>query len=175
MDNWIYEHSDDNKCRYALGTKGKRTLICFGVNPSTAEPTRLDPTLKTVERFALQNGYDSYLMLNLYPQRATNPKDMDKIENKEIGDKNLEVIKKYLSQGNCDIWAAWGALIRMRPYLASYLYEIYYNCHGQHNNWFTRGNKTKDGHPHHPLYLKNTLSLEPFDIGNYMEYDGRQF
>ncbi len=168
MDNWIYEHSDDNTARYALGTKGERTLICFGVNPSTAEPTSLDPTLKTVEQIALQHGYDSFLMLNLYPQRATNPKDMDKTRNRKIGKKNQEVIAKYLSQCNCDIWAAWGTLITTRPYLASYLYNIYYSCHGHSNNWYSRGNISKDGHPHHPLYVKKTDVLKSFDMDEYL-------
>lgn len=168
MDNWIYEHSTDNKYRFSLGTKGERTLICFGVNPSTAEPTRLDPTLKSVERFALQNGYDSYLMLNLYPQRATNPKDMDKAPNIEMSRKNLEIINTYLSQDNCDIWAAWGTLIMMRPYLFSYLQEIYSTSQDKNNKWYTIGKKSKDGHPHHPLYLKKGLPLEPFDINTYI-------
>ena len=168
MDNWIYEHSDDNTCRYALGTKGERTLICFGVNPNTAEPEKLDPTMKTVERFALQNGYDSYLMLNLYPQRATNPKDMNKTENREIGDKNLEIIDKYLSKGNCDIWAAWGTLIMMCPYLFSYLKEIYSANQDKNNRWYTVGQKSKDGHPHHPLYVKKTEVLVPFNMDEYI-------
>ena len=169
MDNWIYEHSNDNKYRYALGTKGERTLICIGVNPSTADPTSLDPTLKTVERIAKQNGYDSYLMLNLYPQRATNPKDMDKIKDVFIGNENLDIIRKYLLKGNCDIWAAWGTLITMRPYLALYLNKIYHLCYGKENNWYARGNISKDGHPHHPLYVRKTDKFEIFDIHEYIK------
>ncbi|MFR6424354.1 MAG: DUF1643 domain-containing protein, partial [Oscillospiraceae bacterium] len=49
----------------------KNPLICIGINPSTAQPGDLDNTLKSVERIALGNGYDSFTMFNVYPQRAT--------------------------------------------------------------------------------------------------------
>ncbi len=41
-EKWIYEHSEDNAYRYILGTQGNNPLICFGVNPSTACPEKLD-------------------------------------------------------------------------------------------------------------------------------------
>lgn len=64
---WKYHQSSDKSARYVLGTKGENTLLCFGVNPSTASPSDLDPTLKCVSRIAESNGYDSYIMCNLYP------------------------------------------------------------------------------------------------------------
>ena len=51
--------------RYILGTKGKKPLICIGINPSTAEPDNLDNTLKSVERIALGNGFDSSLLASI--------------------------------------------------------------------------------------------------------------
>lgn len=38
MMEWIYKNTSDNKSRFVLGTKGDKPLICFGINPSTAEP-----------------------------------------------------------------------------------------------------------------------------------------
>ena len=67
--------------RYILGTRGTRPLICVGINPSTAAPDALDPTLQSVERIALTNGYDSFLMFNVYAQRATRPDDMEPLCN----------------------------------------------------------------------------------------------
>jgi hypothetical protein len=74
--NWIYEINDDNTCRFVLGTKGEKTLVCFGINPSTAEPGILDNTMKSVDRISKANGYDSWVMLNIYPQRAMNLNDI---------------------------------------------------------------------------------------------------
>lgn len=53
---WLYVPNTYGEYRYILGTRGERPLICVGVNPSTAAPGDLDPTLKSVERVALHNG-----------------------------------------------------------------------------------------------------------------------
>ena len=76
-EKWLYVPNAYTEYRYILGTRGKNPLICIGINPSTAKPDDLDNTLKSVERTARFNGYDSFIMFNVYAQRATNPKDMD--------------------------------------------------------------------------------------------------
>ena len=81
---WLYVPCHYSEYRYILGTKGKRPLICIGINPSTAKPDDLDNTLKSVERIAAGNGFDSFIMFNVYPQRATDPDDMDKNFNRPM-------------------------------------------------------------------------------------------
>src|SRR5690606_17601605 len=73
---WVYLKNDENTLRYVLGEKGNKTIACIGVNPSTATPEKLDPTLKKVKTVAKHNGFDGWIMYNLYPQRATNPNDL---------------------------------------------------------------------------------------------------
>ena len=73
---WLYVPNTYSEYRYILGTRGKKPLICVGINPSTAAPDALDPTLQSAQRIALANGYDSFLMFNVYAQRATRPDDM---------------------------------------------------------------------------------------------------
>ena len=73
-DRWLYTPDYYAEYRYLLGTRGRNPLICIGINPSTAEPDNLDNTLKSVERIAAGNGYDSFLMFNVYAQRATRAK-----------------------------------------------------------------------------------------------------
>ena len=73
IEKWLYAPNFYSEYRYLLGTRGKNPLICIGINPSTAKPDALDNTLKSVERIALGNGYDSFLMFNVYAQRATSP------------------------------------------------------------------------------------------------------
>lgn len=167
---WIYENDYNNTVRYILGTKGKNPFICFGINPSTAEPDNLDNTLKTVERFAGFNNFDCWIMFNIYPQRATNPNDIHNEINDEIHQKNLDAVKKTLAQfPDATIWAAWGTLIEKRPFLMNCLYDIYkvslkHNC-----QWVSFGKISKKGHPHHPLYLRNDTKPEGFDINLYIE------
>ena len=77
VSQWLYVPNFYSEYRYILGTRGERPLICIGINPSTAAPDNLDNTLKSVERVALHIGYDSFMMFNVYAQRATDPDDME--------------------------------------------------------------------------------------------------
>lgn len=77
VDRWLFVPNTYTEYRYILGTRGKKPLICVGINPSTARPGALDPTLKSVERIARNNGFDSFIMFNVYAQRATSPDDME--------------------------------------------------------------------------------------------------
>ena len=77
VERWLYVPNTYSEYRYILGTRGSNPLICIGINPSTAAPDALDPTLQSAQRIALANGYDSFLMFNVYAQRATHPDDME--------------------------------------------------------------------------------------------------
>ncbi|MFR6394824.1 MAG: DUF1643 domain-containing protein [Oscillospiraceae bacterium] len=80
-----------------FGDPGENPLICIGINPSTARPGALDPTLKSVERIALGNGFDSFIMFNVYAQRATSPDDMEWVLNDELHRENMRAFDYILS------------------------------------------------------------------------------
>lgn len=164
---WIYKKGPRNRERYILGETGIKTLICIGINPSTADPDKLDNTLIRVKSRALSLGYDSWIMMNIYPQRATNPNNLHKVLNRRIHKNNIAEIKEIFENGTYDIWAAWGTLITKRPYLKKCLKDIL-NVAGDKNRWITIGKRSKDGHPHHPLYLKNGLPVDDFNIMSYL-------
>jgi len=167
---WIYEIDKTGKYRYSLGKRGQKPLICLGVNPSQAKPEQYDGTVSSVERIAKFNGYDSWIMLNLYPQRSADPKLLHHNLEKDYHEENLEIIESYLEENDeAKIWAAWGNLIDSRPFLKHCLSDIFnmsqfYDC-----QWFLAGEPLKAGHPRHPLYLKKTTKLSDFDMENYME------
>ena len=167
---WIYHHNEP-LTRYSLGQEGDNPLICFGVNPSTAKPGDLDPTVASVARYAIAKDYDGWLMFNLYPQRATNPEKMHKHFQKPIHDKNVEVIQELIQQtgSGVDIWCAWGTLIEKRPYLSRCMKDIYEVLDGQDCRFFTRGRISKAGHPHHPLYLRKTAPMDEFSLQEYLK------
>ena len=164
-ETWIYVPDHYSEYRYLLGTRGRRPLICVGINPSTAVPGRLDNTLKSVERIARFNGYDSFLMFNVYAQRATVPEDMDRELNPALHAENMKAFAWALAQGGESpaVWAAWGAVIEKRAYLPSCVLEMARLSAPFHARWFTAGPRSRAGHPHHPLYLKKDSVLEPFD------------
>ena len=166
---WLYEKNKDNTSRFVLGVKGDNPLVCIGINPSTAVPERLDSTLKSVERVAESNGYDGWIMLNVYPQRATDPNNLHERRDFSLTRVNLENMGKIFEAYQPDIWAAWGTIITRKNYLLNCLYPIVdlskdYNC-----RWFSAGVISKEGHPHHPLYLKKEVKLNLFDVDGYVK------
>ena len=171
---WLYVPNSYCEYRYILGTKGEHPLVCIGINPSTAEPDNLDNTLKSVERIALANGYDSFIMFNVYAQRATRPEDMEKELNEYMHEQNMaafEYIMSLSKKSAPSVWAAWGTIIEMRDYLPSCVRDMIKIGEKYGAVWYTAGARSKKaGHPHHPLYLSKASVLEPFsDISEYLD------
>ena len=170
IDKWLYAPNFYSEYRYILGTRGKNPLICIGINPSTAEPDNLDNTLKSVERIALGNGFDSFIMFNVYAQRATSPDDMEKVCNPQLHRENLEAFRYVLSiSQQPTVWAAWGAIIEKRKYLSDCVRDMLLVGEEYGAKWVCAGAITKKGHPHHPLYLRKDEKIRPFDVAAYLE------
>lgn len=170
IHKWLYAPNFYSEYRYILGTRGSSPLICIGVNPSTARPDDLDNTLKSVERIALHNGFDSFLMFNVYAQRATSPDDMEKVRNPLLHRENLEAFRYVLSiSQRRAVWAAWGAVIEKRKYLPGCVRDMVLLGEKYNASWYCAGAVTKKGHPHHPLYLRKDETLKPFDVNQYLD------
>ena len=171
IDKWLYAPNFYSEYRYILGTRGRNPLICIGINPSTAEPDNLDNTLKSVERIAHGNGFDSFFMFNVYAQRATSPDDMEKTCNLQLHQENLEAFRYVLSiSQKPTVWAAWGAVIEKRGYLADCVRDMVQVGQNYGADWVCAGAITKKGHPHHPLYLRKDEKVKPFDVEAYLAY-----
>lgn len=177
FDSWIYETNVDNSARFVIGEKGDNPLVCIGVNPSTATPDKLDPTLRRVKAFAKKLGYDGWIMLNLYPQRATKPNNLHK---QTYGEDELKksnafwwdnIFRQYYW---VTVWAAWGVSIKKRKYLKEWL-ENYLDAALETGDgplslkWITIGERSQDGHPHHPLYLPNDAAVREFNVIKYLK------
>ena len=170
VSDWLYVPNRYDEYRYILGTRGKRPVICVGINPSTAAPNNLDPTLKSAQRIAAANGYDSFLMFNVYAQRATRPDDMERERNEWLHAENMKAFAYLLSIAGEKpaVWAAWGAIIEKRPYLKDCVREMTEIGDRAGAVWYHAGPLSVKGHPHHPLYLKSNTPLEFFDTPAYL-------
>ena len=168
-ERWLYVPHQFAPYRYILGTRGENPLICIGINPSTAVPGDLDNTLKSVERIATGNGFDSFIMFNVYAQRATNPDDMDTACNEALHRENMAAFRYILAgcAGAPTVWAAWGTIIEKRPYLFDCLQDMLTIGEAFGARWVTAGRRSKVGHPHHPLYLRKDCGLDDFDAAAY--------
>ena len=171
IEKWLYAPNFYSEYRYILGTRGKNPLICVGINPSTARPDALDNTLKSVERIALGNGFDSFIMFNVYAQRATSPDDMEKVCNPALHRETLDAFRYVLSIADKPaVWAAWGAIIEKRRYLPDCVRDMLQAGEEFGAQWYCAGAITKKGHPHHPLYLRKDEKLKPFDVQAYLTH-----
>lgn len=166
---WLYEHAADGSARFVLGEAGQNPLVCFGINPSTAVPHAPDPTIKRVRKFASDNGFEGWTMLNVYPQIATDPKNIDRDYRHELKSENERHIVRLINERPMTLLASWGGLITSRPYLPELLRDILQLTTDAGCDWVSLGTPTKLGHPRHPLYVRGDVPLRPFDANKYLD------
>ena len=147
--------SPDRRHRYTLLHRinplfGDRLIMWIGLNPSTADEQQLDPTLTRIRSFSEREGYDGFLMTNIFGFRATDPKEMLR-ERDPVGPENDAAL--LAAALRCDkVVAAWGAH-GIHQDRASAVAQLL----GRHKLWCL--GTTKDGHPRHPLYVKSDQPL----------------
>lgn len=119
-------------------------LMVIGLNPSTADETKDDPTIRRCVGFAKLWGFGALCMTNLFAWRDTKPENMMAVT-WPVGAENDHYLLQS-AEGAGMIMAAWGK-------------------HGSHNgracdalrllNGFQIKclKKNKDGSPMHPLYV----------------------
>ena len=157
LENFIKEkkkgevlYLGDDTERFILGESGANPIICFGINPSIANDEKDDPTISKIRKIASENNCDGWIMLNLYPQRATNPNDMHKKADNDLKIKNYEVIRSVFNiYPNALTLASWGNAIEKRKYLKDCLKEIL--AIAPDRKWVCRGKLTVKGNPRHQL------------------------
>ena len=154
VGRWLYVPNFYSEYRYILGTRGEKPLICIGINPSTAAPDALDNTLKSVERVALHNGYDSFIMFNVYAQRATNPDDMEpRLQPSAPSVRTWRpstTPSPWTRRGAPAVWAAWGTIIEKRDYLPGCVRDMIRIGEARNAVWYSAGKRSKKGHPSPP-------------------------
>jgi len=169
-----YMKGDLDNHRYILGIRdAKNPLVVIGCNPSRANELKPDPTIQKVIYFVERNGYDGFIMLNLYPQRSIRPGDIHARVMEKWHEENLLQIK-YALEGlkNPDVVAAWGDNILRRDFLCASLQDIAQAIQPLQPRWHSFGPLTKKGNPTHPLRISFSTSLIPFDIDEYINHLG---
>lgn len=158
----INDCCDKINCRYALGKSGKNMILCIGLNPSTATDKKTDNTFSRIEKIAENNGYDGFVVLNLYPVRGTKPKNV-KFDEKFLPE-NIAMLKKHLDKyPDAQIWCAWGNNVTRRGFKTCFK-EIKGLIEGRDCVCTSITNKE---HPVHPLFAANNTKLVKFCIKNY--------
>jgi len=132
-----------------------RPLCQFiGLNPSTADETTDDPTVRRCIRYAGDWGYGGLIMSNIFAYRSTDPRGM-KEQADPVGPETDRWLIEDHERAAITVFA-WG-------------------CHGTHRERCIEVAKlipsgmalkvTKAGHPQHPLYLR--ADLKPAEFPGY--------
>jgi hypothetical protein len=119
-------------------------MFCL-LNPSTADETVLDPTLRRVMNFSKDWGYDGFVVTNLFGLRSTDPQKLYG-HSDPIGPENNAVIAKacLASRKVMVGWGSHGGFLNRDKEVLDLLTQY-------HDVWCLK--KTKDDKPGHPLYL----------------------
>ncbi len=86
---------------------GERRVMWIGLNPSTADTQRLDPTLRRIYDYSQAWGYDGFVMTNLFAFRATIPRVM-LLHPEPVGPENDHHLLEIADEVD-KIICAWGA------------------------------------------------------------------
>jgi hypothetical protein len=165
----IYLTSSNNSVRYYLGTKGKSPLIFCGLNPSTATSEKSDQTITKVKTFAQNYGYDSFIMINLYPKRSTEPSELPAKYDDKLLTENIKNISSLLSNYHKPhMLVCWGDKIVIRDYLNICAKEIGILLGPKFSKVYQFGSLTIMGHPRHPSRITYNIELNEFDFKNYI-------
>jgi hypothetical protein len=149
------EFSPCKRYRYSLWrewqtlTPSKKYVLFVMLNPSTADENILDPTVRRCLGYAMAWGYNKMVVANIFALRSTDPGELYKCED-PIGEENDAYIQKLAQEADMVI-VAWGthSKYKNRGEQVTKLLE------GMKNIYYLQ--KTKNGTPSHPLYLKADL------------------
>ena len=159
----IYSNSRADAWRFALGKSGKRPLLTIALNPSTATREKSDPTVARVEEVARRNGFDGFVMLNLYPVRATDYRELSPKVNGAAYKANLGTIEELVArQVQPTVWAAWGACVEHHRYFEQARDELLERLQKYGPAWVRFGELTRSGHPRHPSRLDYSWRFQPY-------------
>jgi hypothetical protein len=135
-----------------------RVVFCM-LNPSTADGTQDDPTIRRCVGFADAWGYGGLVVVNLFALRATDPKQIFEhyyTKGSPVGPDNDRVLLDRTANAPLVV-AAWGVhgVMLLRDERVRRLFR-------EANVRLHHLGITKDGHPRHPLYLKADCRPIPF-------------
>ncbi|MEI7798565.1 MAG: DUF1643 domain-containing protein [Opitutaceae bacterium] len=147
--------SADRRHRYRLihrwnPSPQEKLILWIGLNPSTADEARLDPTLTRIAAFSRREGFDGFWMANLFALRTPHPKVMMTAADPIGPATDAELL---IAAARCtQIVAAWGVggeFCERGSAVARLFAGKKLWCLGS----------TQAGHPRHPLYVAGEQPL----------------
>ena len=130
------------------------------LNPSTADANNDDPTIRRCRNFALGWGFSHLSVVNLSPYRSTSPYKLIRHETpKEVIEQNRRFVNVAVTTSTVSI-AAWGAFDLEKVAGAS---EVIQDLEEANVSVYCL-ERTKNGHPRHPLYTRGSIQMEEMEL-----------
>ncbi|TVP68103.1 MAG: DUF1643 domain-containing protein [Leptolyngbya sp. LCM1.Bin17] len=130
-------------------------LTIIMLNPSQADATVDDPTLRRCQGLAQSWGFGAIDVVNLFAYRTAHPRRLKQASD-PVGPDNDAVLLTAAAQANQILlaWGNWGCLYhRDRAVLALLApYQDKWTCLG----------RNRTGQPRHPLYVPRQRTLQPW-------------
>jgi hypothetical protein len=174
------EISADGRYRYTLEREwmtGEGTCLFVMLNPSTADATEDDPTIRRCVKFAQRWGYQRLAVGNLYAFRATDPDDLWKPDG-PVGEypccaggdrhnRNDHHIEELAAEAD-RVVVAWGANPGPIEWRRARVLEILAQSHGAPVLCL---GTTANGSPTHPLArgrhrVPDDVEPQPYDLSS---------
>lgn len=132
-----------------------KACVFIMLNPSTADGTLDDPTIRRCVRFAAALKYEKLVVVNLFAYRTSSPKELLALSHSDdpVGVGNQDAIYWATARAGLVVcaWGAHGGYLGQNETVLGWVSS---------NPTLRCLGKTKDGHPKHPLYLKASTELE---------------
>lgn len=162
MDTWI---SDCGHYRYRLSRNtdlfGRYVIAFFGINPSTADAFKDDPTVRKLSYFtALHNG-KTMLVGNVFAYRTPKVKELAEFDD-PVGPDNAQAISEIIRDADILV-PCWGARQKIPSSLHPAMDELQERLKAVKKKPLKVFGLTKSGDPQHPLYLPYSTELIPWD------------
>ncbi len=125
------------------------------LNPSTANATQDDPTIRACSQFAQRWGYNQLIVVNLFAYRTPCPTALKKVID-PIGPENDRYLIEAAAAADRVIlaWGNWGTLLNRAQTVLGLLYTH------RHKLYVLQRNRSDQ--PCHPLYIKRTTRPKPW-------------
>ena len=165
---WLLGRSWPTCASHVAADPARHGLIFCGLNPSTADASRDDPTLRRLSAFARQWGYRRLVVVNLFALITPSPATLRRHQ-RPVGPANEAVLDHWLKKwslcSHWDLWFGWGAngCLRDRDrWLLDRAEALVVQRHKTGGMGAFCLGRTRAGHPRHPLYLPAAAQPQPW-------------
>lgn len=161
----LYRYTLEHDFEEGLFTNAPRLMPWIGLNPSTADESKLDPTLRRIRGFSqtavnlwdAHGPFTGFVMLNLFAFRATDPRDMKQWAD-PVGPGNDAALIEWTKRVGVAVacWGAHGSHLNRAAHVMALLRALNVKVYSL--------SKNGDGSPRHPLYVPRIAVLTEFSL-----------